>query len=71
MSMDEWGSRDGPPTGVKPRRKLWSLSVAVFGGLAALGASGAQAAITCTRTITADVVAIDMPIVNNRLARPT
>jgi hypothetical protein len=33
----------------------------------AMSALPASAAITCTRTLTADVVAIDMPILNNRL----
>ncbi|WP_236580360.1 hypothetical protein [Rubrivivax sp. A210] len=32
-----------------------------------LASGEASAAITCTRTITADVVALDMPILNNRL----
>jgi manganese oxidase len=36
-------------------------------GLTLLAAGPAQAAITCTRTITANVVAIDMPILHNRL----
>jgi manganese oxidase len=37
-------------------------------GLAlALGATSATAAITCARTVTADVVTIDMPILNSRL----
>jgi hypothetical protein len=42
-------------------------AAAALGGLATLGATSAQAAITCARTLTADVVTIDMPIVNNRL----
>jgi len=32
-----------------------------------VGAAPASAAITCARTVTADVVTIDMPILNNRL----
>jgi manganese oxidase len=40
---------------------------ALAAGLALLAATQAHAQITCARTLTADVVTIDMPIVNNRL----
>jgi hypothetical protein len=39
----------------------------VAAGLALLAAGQAQATITCTRTLTADVVAFDQPIMYNRL----
>ena len=49
---------------VRTSRLGTALAVA---GLTLLAATQAQAQITCTRTITADVVTIDMPILNNRL----
>ncbi|MEQ1805941.1 MAG: hypothetical protein ABL900_11255, partial [Burkholderiaceae bacterium] len=50
--------------GNQSTRLAASLAIA---GLALLAASQAQAAIACTRTITADVVSIDMPLLHNRL----
>src|SRR5512134_3267610 len=55
------GIRPGP-LGATRRTAL------ALGGLAALAAFSAPAqAVVCEREITADVVAIDMPILNNRL----
>ncbi|HWS11445.1 MAG TPA: hypothetical protein VN279_01495, partial [Rhodocyclaceae bacterium] len=67
MTIRKYGGQEGPPEarGRFRTRALWS--VGLLGGLASLGATSAEAAVTCARELTADVVTIDMPIVNNRL----
>jgi hypothetical protein len=57
----------GPGTGFRPSGAARRFSLAL-GGLAALAAFSAPSqAASCTREISVDVVAIDMPIVHNRL----
>ncbi len=48
------------------RTAHWCSALAIA-GVTVLAAGQTQAAITCTRTISADVVAIDMPLLHNRL----
>ena len=45
----------------------YSLFVTLTAGLALAFPAGALAAITCARTVTADVVAFDQPLMYNRL----
>ena len=54
-----------PDAGRKRFRRL--LSTALAGGATVLAAASAQAAITCERNITANVVAFDKPLMYNRL----
>ncbi|HEX9180679.1 MAG TPA: hypothetical protein VF859_09810, partial [Burkholderiales bacterium] len=59
--------KEGPGIGLQPRGGMRRIALAL-GGLAALAAFSAPSqAASCNRQITAEVVAIDMPIVNSRL----
>ncbi len=55
------------PPGMRRARLRCLLGTALTGGVAVLAAASAQAAITCEREISANVVAFDKPIMYNRL----
>ena len=63
-SRGGWRGRD--PTAGPIRHTAWGAWLAVA-GLTLLAAGQAQAAISCARTITANVVAFDKPLMYNRL----
>ncbi len=65
MSFTKTVGRGGPPLHMRWRGT--ALGALLLGTGFGLGAPSAYAQAVCARTLTADVVAIDMPIVNNRL----